>query len=174
MATTPDSKHGTGDLDRPRTGSVAGALDHRGDSLGDDGRATAAARADQLGRAGVAVRPDDATWSVPEYACRARDAYRLFDACPAHVLAEGDPAFADWDQDAAAVVGRYDLPVPATVRTGLPGAAVTVDTRLDAVGGGGWDRSGRRSDGSRITVGTLGTSLVHDPVDQLWDVRTGR
>ena len=78
----------------------ANAVDWR--TLADDGRI----------RAG---RPDPQTWSSLEYACHVRDVFARFDQRMALMLAEDDPLFPNWDQDATAREERYDEQDPATV-----------------------------------------------------------
>jgi hypothetical protein len=134
-------------------------------------RGAAAAWAEQLGRAGAAVRPDDDTWSVLEYGCHVRDVFRIFDTRLALMLDEDDPEFADWDQDRSAAVDRYGLQDPVAARSELLEAGAVLARRFDGVTGAQWDRTGRRSNGSAFTVVTLGTYMVHDPVHHLWDVR---
>ena len=173
MPITPDTKDWTWVLQRPCPECGFDAAAHRPEDLAEELRATAQAWAGELGRADVARRPDDATWSVLEYGCHVRDVYRLYDERLALMLAEDDPGFADWDQVATAVAERYDLQDPATVRADLVQAGRALAARFDTVRGDGWTRTGRRSDGSDFTVATFGTYLLHDPVHHLWDVRRG-
>jgi len=44
-------------------------------------------------------------------------------------------------------------------------------TSLDAPGEGDWRRMGRRANGSRFTIGTLGQHFLHDLTHHLHDVR---
>lgn len=123
-----------------------------------------------LGRADAAVRPNPQTWSVLEYACHVRDAHRVFDERVALMLAEDDPAFANWDQDQTAVDERYHLQDPTVVGTELTAAAHAVAERYDAVPDDAWHRGGARSDGSRFTVDTLARYHLHDLLHHAWDV----
>jgi hypothetical protein len=117
-----------------------------------------------------ATRPDDATWSPLEYACHVRDVYRRYDARLALILAEDDPLFPNWDQDATAVDDRYDEQDPTTVVDDLEQAADAIATRLESVPGDAWARPGRRSDGASFTVATISRYMAHDPVHHVWDV----
>ena len=171
MPVTPDDKDWTWVLDRPCPDCGFDAADHPRDALADDVRTLAPAWVAELTRPDVRTRPDDATWSVLEYGCHVRDVFRIFDGRLALLLAEDDPEFANWDQDTTAVADHYALQDPATVADDLVAAADTLAARFDSVSGAAWSRTGRRSDGSRFTVETLGTYLVHDPVHHLWDVR---
>ena len=86
------------------------------------------------------------------------------------MLAEDDPLFPNWDQDATAREERYDEQDPATVVADLEANAAAISARLDAIAGEQWDRPGRRSDGSSFTLATLSRYLVHDPIHHVWDV----
>jgi hypothetical protein len=86
------------------------------------------------------------------------------------MLAEDDPLFENWDQDATAIAGRYAEQDPATVSGELSGAAAASAARFDAVTGAEWTRTGRRSDGAVFTVESLGRYFVHDWTHHLRDV----
>ena len=86
------------------------------------------------------------------------------------MLAEDDPAFENWDQDATAVAQRYSEQDPTTVEAELVEAGLVLADAFGRVPAGAAGRTGRRSDGSRFTVETLGRYLLHDPVHHLWDV----
>ena len=68
-----------------------------------------------LTRPDVAVRPDRQVWSPLEYACHVRDVFSIFAGRARLMLAEDTPTFANWDQDEAAVAGRYGEQDPAVV-----------------------------------------------------------
>ena len=57
-------------------------------------------------------RPAPDVWSPLEYACHVRDVHRVFAERVRLMLAEDDPLFDDWDQDAAAVARRVRRPGP--------------------------------------------------------------
>ncbi len=124
-----------------------------------------------LARPDVRDRPDDRTWSPLEYGAHVRDVHRRMTERLALLLAEDDPAFPDWDQDATAVADRYGDQDPTVVAAELRDAADRAVAAFGAVSDDQLDRSGRRSDGSVFTVATLATYFAHDPVHHLWDVR---
>lgn len=115
-------------------------------------------------------RPAPGVWSPLEYAAHVRDVHRLFDQRLHLMLENEDPEFANWDQDATAVEERYDLQDPGVVREELLRAAAAVAQTYAAVPDDAWDRTGRRSNGSRFTVDTLGRYHLHDVVHHLWDI----
>ncbi len=118
-------------------------------------------------------RPNDHQWSAVEYACHVRDVLRLYLVRLHLMLAEDGPEFANWDQDQAAVEGRYDLQEPAVVTAELEGAAERLATAFASVGDDQWGRTGFRSDGAAFTIGSFTRYMVHDPVHHVWDVQQG-
>lgn len=174
MPITPDTKDWTWVLQRrcPQCGfeaTAVGLADLPGLIL-----ANAAGWSPVLHRSDVAQRPDDATWSPLEYAAHVRDVYRLFGQRLHQMLAQDDPLFPNWDQDAAAVAARYDLLDPLAVLPQIEQAAGDLAAAFAAIDPGDRDRTGRRSDGARFTVLTLGRYGIHDPIHHLWDVSHGR
>src|SRR5690606_6043354 len=117
----------------------------------------------------VRERPDPTTWSPLEYACHVRDVFDVFDGRLHLMLDHDDPAFDNWDQDEAAVVGRYGEQEPVDVAAGLARTGERLAQSFSGVGDR-WERSGRRSNGSRFTVLTLGQYLAHDVLHHLHDV----
>jgi len=126
-----------------------------------------------LRRADVHQRPHPDVWSPLEYACHVRDVFRIFDERLSLMRTEDDPLFANWDQDATAIERHYREQDPSTVGRELAAAAEVLAGHFDEVRPEEWQRSGRRSDGARFTIESLGRYLVHDPVHHLYDV-TGR
>jgi hypothetical protein len=124
-----------------------------------------------LRRRDAAERPDEGTWSPLEYAAHVRDVFGVFRARLVLMLAEDGPTFADWDQDAAAVAGRYRDQDPAVVADELAGAGAAVADAFEAVPESAWERPGLRSNGSAFTVRTLSQYFVHDVLHHLHDVR---
>ena len=110
------------------------------------------------------------TWSALEYGAHVRDVFRIFAARLALMLEHDEPRFADWDQDATAVAGRYGEQDPLTVAAELTTAADALTAAFEAVPGRAWERRGLRSDGSEFTVETLARYFIHDPVHHLYDV----
>lgn len=132
--------------------------------------ANAAAWPEVLAGSDVRVRPAPEVWSPLEYAAHVRDVHRVFAARVRLMLSEDDPLFANWDQDEAAVAGRYGDLDPAEVATELVAAATGVSKAYDAVAGGQWDRPGRRSNGSAFTTLSLARYHLHDVEHHLFDV----
>ncbi|PYF99096.1 DinB superfamily protein [Georgenia satyanarayanai] len=123
-----------------------------------------------LRRPDVARRPDGSTWSPLEYAAHVRDVCGVFRERLHLILTEDDPTFPNWDQDAAAVAGRYGEQEPAAVAEELAVNARAVGADFDAVPQDRWERSGLRSNGSPFTVRTLSQYFLHDVLHHLHDV----
>lgn len=123
-----------------------------------------------LSRPDVGSRPRSEAWSPLEYACHIRDVYGVFAARTRLVLDEDGASFADWDQDEAAVVGRYREQEPGAVARDLAAAAGAYASLLAQVPDDAWGRVGLRSNGSQFTLGTLTQYFLHDVTHHLWDV----
>ncbi|WP_418275163.1 DinB family protein [Isoptericola jiangsuensis] len=123
-----------------------------------------------LSRPDVRTRPVPETWSALEYGAHVRDVFTIFDARLALMLGTDGAEFDNWDQDAAALEGRYAELDPATVSAELTAAGEAVAARFDAVGADQLERTGLRSNGSTFTVRTFGRYFVHDVVHHLHDV----
>jgi len=121
-------------------------------------------------RPDVSRRPAPQVWSPLEYGCHVRDVHAVFADRVRSVLEEDEPRFAGWDQDDAAVEGRYDLQDPAEVAADLIEAAAAVAAAYASVPDRDRGRGGARSDGAAFTVETLGQYHLHDVVHHLWDV----
>ncbi len=121
----------------------------------------------------VRERPNAETWSPLEYGCHVRDVLRVFTERVHLLLEQDNPTFPDWDQNEAAVAGRYWEQDPARVGTEIEEAGAAAHAAFAGVMDDQWDRSGMRSNGSQFTVLTLGRYFLHDLVHHLWDV-TGR
>jgi hypothetical protein len=89
------------------------------------------------------------------------------------MLAENDPQFANWDQDATAVEDRYNEQDPELVASQLVVAGRAIADAFEAVPQDAWGRPGRRGDGAGFTVETLAQYFIHDPVHHLHDVAKG-
>jgi hypothetical protein len=137
-------------------------------------RAISAAWLDALATGGIgghlAARPAPDKWSPLEYTCHVRDVFRLSDYRLALMLTQDDPVFPKWDQDEAAIAQRYSCQDPAVVRREFSAAADAIAGRFAAVGAEQWQRPGRRGDGAKFTVETLGRCFIHDPIHHLYDV----
>lgn len=170
MVITPDTKNWTWVLERecPECG-----FDSSGVTLAeipDLLRANVREWPEVLRGPDVRTRPDDATWSPLEYSAHVRDVFRIFRTRLDLMLAEDDPEFENWDQDATAVAERYQEQDPHQVESDLVAAGLALADAFERVPDDAAGRTGRRSDGSRFTVETLGRYLLHDPVHHLWDV----
>lgn len=113
----------------------------------------------------AAAAPDERTWSALEYAAHVRDVHVVMAARLRAVLTASatTPArFAPWDQDAAAVAGRYREQDPGAVASGLVRAAGIFATLYRGVGGDAWNRRGLRSDGGAFTARSLAAYSLHD------------
>ena len=90
------------------------------------------------------------------------------------MLAEDDPELPVWDQDEAAVRGRYAEQDPALVDDELADAADAAGAPFAGRDPTQWSRSGHRSDGTAFTVETLAQYLVHEVEHHLHDVAPDR
>ncbi|MGV0816144.1 DinB family protein [Mycolicibacterium boenickei] len=119
---------------------------------------------------GVSTRTRPDRWSILEYGCHIRDVHRIFEHRVQLMLAENDPHFPNWDQDATAVADDYGSQDPVTVSTELFEAAGAVADTYDQVSGDAWSRRGLRSNGSEFTVATIAIYHLHDIVHHAHDV----
>jgi hypothetical protein len=86
------------------------------------------------------------------------------------MLAEEDPLYPNWDQDATAVAERYEDQDPVMVIDSLVGAAETLARLLERLSASQWERRGRRGDGVSFTVDSISRYMIHDPIHHVWDV----
>ncbi len=121
----------------------------------------------------VKKRPAPNVWSALEYACHVRDVFRLYDYRLQLMLEREDPAYPNWDQDAAAVADGYDGQDPERVVEEIQSAAAALADRFDDVPDDAWERTGRRSDGASFTIESFARYLIHDPIHHVADVRRG-
>lgn len=174
-ALVPDDRDWTWVLERPcpECGFVATEIDFA--SIGESLRINADAWSKLLAIGGRALterrRPD--RWSDLEYAAHVRDVHRLYLERLEMMLAEDDPLYPNWDQDATAVESDYNRQDPDTVRVELLTAASALADAFDRVPEPDRARRGRRGDGASFTVDSFARYLLHDPVHHLWDVTTG-
>ncbi len=155
----------------PECGFVAAGVDRA--DVGRLVREDALGWTTVLARDDARRRPDEQTWSPLEYACHVRDVHRVFGERLDLMLEEDEPTFANWDQDAAALEGRYDLQDPAVVAAELAEAAERVAGRYDALRDAPevtWSRRGVRSNGSEFTVDSIARYHLHDVLHHSHDV----
>ena len=119
--------------------------------------------------AGERTRSD--RWSTLEYACHVHDVHQIYHDRVTQMLADDNPLFDNWDQDQAAVDGRYDGQLPSIIGPTLVASAYAMSDLYDSVPPLSWQRRGRRSDGHEFTVETLARYQLHDVVHHLHDVR---
>lgn len=136
-------------------------------------RANAAAWPAVLARRDARDRPDASIWSPLEYGCHVRDVFALFGDRLTLMLAQDDPAFDNWDQDATALASDYPGQDPAAVAADTVALGRALASRFQALDGAAWRRTGRRSDGAAFTVESFARYLLHDPVHHLHDVGGG-
>jgi hypothetical protein len=173
MPIEPDTKDWTWVLQRRCDDCGFDATAFPREQVGAMVRDNAAAWRDLLRHPHVRTRPSDDRWSGLEYACHVRDVFRLYDRRLRMMLEEDDPHYPNWDQDAAAVEGRYDREDPERVADEIESAGRKLAERFDAVDGEGWRRTGNRSDGVSFTVESFARYFVHDPIHHLHDVTQG-
>jgi hypothetical protein len=123
-----------------------------------------------LSRDDVGVRPGPTVWSALEYGCHVRDTCRIFRQRLELMLAEDNPVFANWDQDATALEDNYFGQDAARVAEELAVEAETTADVFDSVRADQLARPGRRSNGSVFTVGSFAVYFLHDVEHHLHDV----
>ncbi|HKU35965.1 DinB family protein [Paenarthrobacter sp. NPDC058040] len=123
-----------------------------------------------LRREDAAIRPNDRTWSVLEYACHVRDVFELFGQRLNLMLTQENATFANWDQDQAAIDGEYAASDPGLVAEELVTEGEQVAESFARVVQDEWQLTGMRSNGSVFTVLTFSQYFLHDVVHHLHDV----
>ncbi len=175
----PDTKNWTWVLERacPECGFDGSKVDPT--TVAAQVRANAAAWRGVLKRGDrVHQRPPSSpgsgpVWSALEYGAHVRDVYGLAVERLTLMLKKDAPAFANWDQDSAAIEGDYANEDVDKVSYDLAVNAGKFADLLDKVRGDQWERTGMRSDGSAFTVASFAVYLLHDPVHHLADVEQG-
>ena len=168
MAIIPDTKDWTWVLEEPCAECGFDASTIEVDRAGDDVRAMVPRWRSALARPHATVRPDDATWSVLEYACHVRDVMLLFAERLRLIREQEAPEFPNWDQDATAAQTGYALQDPAAVSVELGPAADAFAAEVARVTD--WTRAGLRSNGSAFTAESLTRYGLHDLVHHMVDV----
>lgn len=118
----------------------------------------------------VRERPSATTWSALEYAAHVRDVHEVFLGRLRLMLAEDGARFANWDQDEAALTGRYGELDPAEVARDLAAGAEELARTVDLIRPEDAGRRGLRSNGSEFTVLSLLQYFLHDSLHHLHDV----
>lgn len=167
----PDQKDWTWVLHKPCPDCGFDARSVAGPEVAARLRLTAAHWPAVCARSDVRVRPEPGMWSPLEYACHVRDVCRVFESRVNLMRSQVDPAFENWNQDVAAIVGAYGAQDPAVVSVELSAAAQAAAESFDALGERDWQRAGRRTNGSVFTMETLGQYFLHDVIHHLHDVR---
>src|SRR5690606_24864887 len=97
--------------------------------------------------------------------------YDIFGTRVELIRDEDDPTFRNWDQDQAAVEGRYREQRPLVVADELTECAAALAAIVKTLPDDAWDRKGERSNGSSFTTTTLLQYFLHDVVHHVHDVR---
>ena len=139
-------------------------------TTGERVRATIPKWQERLALADVTRRPQPQVWSPLEYGAHVRDVCQVFRQRLELMLADDDPTFEDWDQDAAAVEDDYFHQSPDDVAAAYAVQAEQTAGAFDRVTQEQWQRPSRRSNGSPFTVETFATYFMHDLHHHLHDV----
>ena len=166
----PDTKDWTRVLQRPCPDCGFDTKDYPGVTVPAVLHAANERWSNLLARPGIADRPAPGVWSPLEYICHVRDVCVMITGRAQRMLAEDDPELPVWDQDEAAVRGRYAEQDPALVDDELADAADAAGALFAGVRPEQWSRPGHRSDGVAFTVETLAQYLVHEVQHHLHDV----
>ncbi len=175
----PDNKDWTWTLERSCSECGYDANTYGRDEIGSKIRTTAATWRSLLGAGSLASKrppdgdPSSPIWSAVEYGAHVRDVYKLFGDRFDKMLKKKNPKFRDWDQNKAAVKGKYHSQEPDQVAYELAVAAGGLADRFDKLSDDGWAETGQRSDGVSFTVETLGRYLLHDVFHHINDVEAG-
>jgi hypothetical protein len=126
-----------------------------------------------MSRPDVRERPAPDVWSPLEYTCHVRDVCRVMRS-RIELILSGDGStpvtFADWDQDATAVTGKYWRSDPSVVARQVDEAADAAAGAFERPQDDQWSWPALRSNGSVFTAATLGQYFVHDLHHHLWDI----
>lgn len=168
VAPDPDDKDWTWVLERPCPDcgfDVSGVADVAGRI-----RMAVAAMQSALARPDATARPQADVWSPLEYGCHVRDVCIVMGARLSMMRGTDDPVFENWDQDETARIDRYWEQDPAAVSAALGREGDRLASDFASVRPDERDRPGRRSNGSRFTVDTLGKYCLHDLEHHVHDV----
>jgi len=166
----PDTKDWTWVLDEQcrECGVAAGEVDV--DQIPDQIRAAVPRWLTALASPDVRSRPAPTVWSALEYAAHVRDVNLVFSERLRLMLDDDGARFANWDQDEAAITGRYSELEPADVAGALAAGSEELASAVEQLRPEDLDRRGLRSNGSEFTVRTLLQYYLHDNLHHLHDV----
>ena len=117
-------------------------------------------------------RPSPGTWSALEYAWHAGDVLHVFAERVRRMRQEADPDLGWWDQDAAAVEGRYNERPVDEVRARIADGAVALALGLPRLDDpAAWERTGTRRETERFTIDTLTRFALHESAHHRLDAR---
>jgi hypothetical protein len=115
------------------------------------------------------TRPTADTWCALEYACHARDVFRVTEHRIGRALGEDRPEFRRIDPDAGAADGNYIGQDPATVVTEIADVTGALSERLRGLTTEEWTRAGVR-EGEDLSVHWLAVNAVHEGQHHLLDI----
>jgi hypothetical protein len=169
----PDTKDWTWVISRrcPECGFNGSGVSHT--DVAGRIRADAAQWPRRLSAPDARSRPSPEVWSALEYGCHVRDVHRKFNERVEMMLAEDEPRFPNWDQDATAIEDDYGSQDPVVVTSELVDAAAAVADTYDRVPSDAWPRRGLRSNGSEFTIASIAVYHLHDVVHHAHDVDHG-
>lgn len=172
LAPPPETTDWTFVIERPcaECGFDPAGVDVR-HGFGDRIAAAAAALGAAATAPGGTTRPAPVVWSALEYAAHGRDVCAVFGGRVALMQVDDGARFPNWDQDTAALEGRYWELDSATVAADLVAGADAIARRFAALTPGEWGHRGLRSNGSAFTTETLGRYFLHDLEHHVHDVR---
>lgn len=131
-----------------------------------------------LNRPNISERLQRDQWSALEYGAHVRDVLIVMRGRLKQMLAQDNPDLLNWDQDQAAIDGKY-----RSLNSALLADEIGIEGQMLAnhyahVTDEQGQRPGQRTDGSQFTVLSLGKYLLHELVHHAWDVQgasaTGR
>jgi len=117
----------------------------------------------------VRTRPAPDVWSALEYACHARDVFRITVARIELILTTDRPTLERFDPEGTAVREDYAGQDREVVATEIATVSEAASTRLASLEPGDWSRAGVR-DGTELSVHWLAVNAVHEGSHHLLDV----
>lgn len=125
-----------------------------------------------LEQADAGVRTREGVWSTAEYGQHVADVIEVMtDRMKAIRDAEGgEVTFDDWDQDAAAVEKEYDQANTHVTAILVKERAAGAAEEWAALDRSAWEWTGRRSDGTELSITGWAAYLLHELHHHLGDV----